>query len=230
MHNQACAQIGGNPGNEASVQNNPSFRMVWHSDGRYRRAQYGSYGEAFKAFDSVHADKSAIARLVFHGSKCVLAYVGSEGIHTNLTNFAARDWYLTYHDGAFRGENYANFAAAKAKFDSFGWTKAACLADPDGHVYLAYAGSEGLQQQLQGMHLQLADEKAAHHGKYRLSWHSGSYQTADHNSYAEAIAAFDKINADRNAVARMIFHKGMVLAAFVGGEPIRTGIVGHAQK
>jgi len=227
MHHQACAQAGGKVGEEP-VNNNPSFRMTWHH-GRYHRAQYGSYGEAFKAFDGVNADKSAIARVVLHGSKVVLAYVGSESIHTNLVAHAGREWFLTWHDGGFKAENFNSFAAGKAKFDSFNWTKAACLADPEGHVYLAYSGAESLQQQIHAQHLQLYDEKVGN-DKYRMAWHSGSYQMADYNSYAEALAAFDKVNADKNAIARIIIKQGWILAAYVGGEGIRTGLLQQSAK
>jgi len=230
MHNQGCTQVGGGSvGVDASVAHHSGFRMAWH-DGRYRRANYGSYAEAFKAFDSLHADKSAIARVVFHGNKVVMAYVGSELIHTHLCAHAGRDWYLTYHDGGFKSENFANFGAAMNKFNSFGWKIAACLADPEGRVYLSYAGAETLQQQLHGMHLQLADEKSAQPGKYRLVWHSGDYKCADYGTYAEAIGAFDKVHADKNAVARILLKGGKILAAYVGGDPIRTGLLTHAAK
>jgi hypothetical protein len=66
------------------------YRLVWHWDGKFHRAQYNTYDEAFKGFEGLNADKRAVARMVFHGNHCVLAFVGSMELRANLVQHAAR--------------------------------------------------------------------------------------------------------------------------------------------
>jgi len=227
MHNQACAQIDAKCGHSAEISDNANYRMVWHWDGKFHRANYNSYDEAFKAFEGVNADKRAVARMVFHGNHCVLAFVGSMDIRQKLVQFAARNWYLTFHwEGKFQAENFASFDDAIKKFVGFKFERASVLADREGHVWLAYAGKEDLHHQLRHQHLQLVDEaKIKQSDKYHVTWHDGAYKAADFNSYGEAIAHFEKVTgADKAAVARSIVHKGKILAMFCGAA-LRDGLL-----
>jgi hypothetical protein len=151
------------------------------------------------------------------------------GAFVSFLTFVLRDsnWFLTWHwDGKFEAENFNSFDNAIKKFIGFKFERASLLADPNGHVYLAYAGKEDMHHALRGRHLQLADEaKIKHSDKYHVTWHDGAFKAADFNSYGEALAHFEKVTgADKAAIARAITHKGKVLALFSGAN-LREGLL-----